>query len=179
MNSRSCGPARPAGGVTLLELLITIAIIFILAAIAMPITKLTSKRAKEIELRQNLRVIRSAIDQFKKDWDRDNALLIGVLCVKNKLTCLDEKVNSPYGYPITLETLIGVELSGAEATVKEKKVKRYLRHIPVDPMTNSLNWGLRCYADEPDSDKWCGDNVYDAYTKSDALAADGTKYKDW
>lgn len=186
MKSRSCGPARPcltdrqaAGGVTLLELLITIAIIFILAAIAMPITKLTSKRTKEIELRQNLRAIRSAIDQFKKDWDRNDSQLIGVECLKNKLTCLDENINSRYGYPKTLETLLKVELSGQEATVKDKKVKRYLRRIPEDPVTNSPDWGLRCYTDEPDSDNWCGDDVYDAYTKSDALATDGTKYRDW
>lgn len=186
MKSRSCGPARlpvrqadPADGVTLLELLITIAIIFILAAIAMPITKLTSKRTKEIELRQNLRMIRSAIDQFKKDWDRNGAQLIGVECIKNKLTCLDEDINSRYGYPKTLETLLKIELSGQEATVKDKTVKRYLRRIPTDPMTNSQEWGLRCYTDDPDSDNWCGDDVYDVYTKSDAPATDATKYKDW
>ena len=185
MNSRFYGPARACfgkraiGGVTLLELLITMAVIFILASIAMPITKLTSKRAKEIELRQNLRVIRSAIDQFKKDWDRNEAVLIGVMCVKNKLTCTDEKVNSLYGYPRTLKTLLEVPLSGGEATVKDLKMKRYLRRIPIDPMTGSFEWGLRCYTDPSDSDRWCGDNVYDIYTTSDAAAADGTKYKDW
>lgn len=171
--------SRRSSGVTLLELLITIAIIFILAAIAMPITKLTSKRTKEIELRQNLRAIRSAIDQFKKDWDRNDSQLIGVECLKNKLTCLEENINSRYGYPKTLETLLKVELSGQEATVKGKTVKRYLRRIPVDPITNSPEWGLRCYTDEPDSGNWCGDDVYDVYTKSDGVATDGTRYKDW
>jgi general secretion pathway protein G len=193
MRNRFCGPARPSltlsvrqadggqaeGGVTLLELLITIAIIFILAAIALPITKITSKRTKEIELRQNLRVIRTAVDQFKKDWDRNGAQLIGVECIKNKLTCMDDSINSPNGYPKTLETLLKVELSGQEATVKNTKIKRYLRRIPLDPMTNSQDWGLRCYTDDPDSDNWCGNDVYDVYTKSDGAATDGTKYRDW
>jgi general secretion pathway protein G len=186
MTNRFYGPARARlknkraiGGVTLLELLITMAIIFILASIAMPITKLTGKRTREIELRQDLRTIRLAIDQFKRDWDRNEGVLIGVMCVKNKLTCTDEKINSLYGYPRTLETLLQVELSGGEATVKDLKIKRYLRRIPIDPMTNSSEWGLRCYTDPADSDRWCGENVYDVYTKSDALAADGTKYKDW
>jgi general secretion pathway protein G len=186
MNNRFYGPARSCltgrqavSGVTLLELLITMAIIFILASIAMPITKLTGKRTKEIELRQDLRLIRLAIDQFKKDWDRNEGQLIGILCVKNKLTCVDDKINSSYGYPKTLEVLLRVELSGQEAAVKDVKFKRYLRRIPIDPITNSPEWGLRCYTDEADADRWCGENVYDVYTKSDALAADGTKYKDW
>jgi general secretion pathway protein G len=176
---QACRGRRAIGGVTLLELLITMAIIFILASIAMPITKLTSKRARELELRQNLRSVRLAIDKFKKDWDRNQGLLIGPLCIKNKLSCLDEKINSEYGYPSTLEVLLRVELSGQEAAVKDVKFLRYLRRIPIDPMTNSIEWGLRCYEDESDSDNWCGNNVYDVYTKSDALAMDGTKYKDW
>ena len=186
MKSRFQGPAHPcltgrqaAGGVTLLELLITIAIIFILAAIALPITKITSKRTKEIELRQNLRIIRTAIDQFNKDWDRNSAQLIGLECVKNKLTCMDEGINSINGHPKTLETLLKVELTGQEATVQKRKAIRYLRRIPIDPMTNSQDWGLRCYIDDLDSTNWCGDDVYDVYTKSEGVAADGTKYRDW
>ena len=170
---------RAGGGVTLIELLITMAIIFILASIAMPITKLTSKRTRELELRQNLRVIRTAIDQFKKDWDRNEGLLIGGMCVKNKLTCLDEKINTPFGFPRTLEVLLRVELSGGEAVAGDLKFKRYLRRIPIDPMTNSFDWGLRCYTDEADADRWCGDSVYDVFTKSDGQATDGSKYKDW
>jgi general secretion pathway protein G len=98
------------------------AIIFILASIALPITKLTSKRTRELDLRQNLRQVRLAIDQFKKDWDRNEGLLIGAMCVKNKLTCLDEKVNSSYGYPRTLEVLLKVELSGQEAAVRDAAI---------------------------------------------------------
>jgi len=179
MKNRIHGPAHLETGVTLLELLITIAIIFILAAIAMPITKITGKRTKEIELRQNLRIIRTAIDQYNQDWNRNGAQLIGVECVKNKLTCLDEGINSADGHPKTLETLLKVELSGLEATAKNLKTKRYLRRIPIDPMTNSQDWGLRCYTDDIDSNSWCGDDVYDVYTKSEGVATDGTKYSDW
>lgn len=166
-------------GVTLLELLITIAIIFILASIAMPLSRVTVKRGKEIELRHHLRVMREAIDQFKKDWDREGSRLIGILCQKNQMTCKDEEVVSIYGYPKTLETLLEVELTGEEATVKGITKKRYLRRIPMDPLTRSSEWGLRCYTDEPDVDSWCGDDVFDVYTQSSETALDGTKYRDW
>jgi general secretion pathway protein G len=163
--------------VTLLELLITIAIIFILASIITPISRVTVKRGKEIELRQHLRMMREAIDQFKKDWDREADRLIGLACQKNQLTC--KEVSSIYGYPKTLETLLEVELSGQEAAVKGITKKRYLRRIPIDPMTQSNEWGLRCYTDDPDASTWCGDDVFDVYTKSPLTALDGTKYRDW
>ncbi len=164
-------------GVTLLELLITLAIIFILASIVTPISRMTIKRGKEIELRHHLRVMREAVDQFKKDWDREGDRLIGLTCQKNQLTCKD--ISSIYGYPKTLETLLEVELSGAEATIKGMTKKRYLRRIPTDPMTKSSEWGLRCYTDEPDVDNWCGDDVFDVYSKSTGTALDGTKHRDW
>ena len=164
-------------GVTLLELLITIAIIFILASIATPISRVTVKRGKEIELRQQLRMMREAIDQFKKDWDREGDRLIGLACQKNQLTC--KEVSSIYGYPKTLETLLEVKLTGAEATVKGIMTKRYLRRIPVDPMTQSNEWSLRCYADDPDTDNWCGDDVFDIHSKSPQKALDKTQYRDW
>jgi general secretion pathway protein G len=164
-------------GVTLLELLITIAIIFILASIATPISRVAVKRGKEIELRQHLRIMREAIDQFKKDWDREGDRLIGLTCQKNQLTC--KEVSSIYGYPKTLETLLEVKLTGAEATVRGITIKRYLRRIPVDPITQSNEWGLRCYADDPDVNNWCGDDVFDVYTKSPLTALDGTQYRDW
>jgi general secretion pathway protein G len=164
-------------GVTLLELLITLAIIFILASIVTPISRVTIKRGKEIELRHHLRIMREAIDQFKKDWDREADRLIGLACQKNQTTC--KEISSVYGYPKTLETLLEVELSGAEATIKGTTKKRYLRRIPMDPITRSNEWGLRCYTDEPDKDSWCGDDVFDMYSKSAGTALDGTKYRDW
>lgn len=164
-------------GVTLLELLITIAIIFILASIVTPLSRVTVKRGKELELRQHLRLMREAIDLFKKDWDREGDRLIGQVCQKNQLTC--KEVSSIYGYPKSLETLLEVDLSGLEATVKGTTKRRYLRRIPVDPLTHSSEWGLRCYKDEPDVESWCGEDVYDVNSKSQETALDGTQYSEW
>jgi general secretion pathway protein G len=164
-------------GVTLLELLITIAIIFILASIVTPLSRITVKRGKEIELRQHLRIMRGAIDQFKNDWDREGDRLIGQVCQKNQLTC--KEVSSTYGYPQSLDMLLEVDLSGEEATVKGTTKKRYLRRIPVDPIIQSNEWGLRCYKDEPEVESWCGDDVFDVYSKSPGTALDGTNYRDW
>ena len=120
-------------GVTLLELLVTITIIMVLASVAMPLSKVSGKRTKEIELRQDLRTVRAAIDAFKLDWNRDGDVSLGPLCVKNKLTC--KETSSVSGYPKTLQTLLEVKLTGEEATVKGATLKRYLRRIPVDPLT--------------------------------------------
>ena len=166
-------------GFTLLELLITVSIIFILASIVVPLSKTTVKRGKEMELRHHLRTMRQAIDRFKEDWDRDGARLIGVLCQENRLTCGDEEVVSPYGYPKSLEVLLKVELSGEKASIRGTTIKRYLRRIPVDPITKSTDWGLRCYADDPDSSYGCGDDVFDVYTTSERTALNGTSYRDW
>lgn len=151
-------------GITLLELLVTITIIFILASIAHPMAKVTWKRSKEIELRRNLRTIREAIDQFKQDWDA------------KKISHLESGIaNEETGYPKTLDILVkGVPASGP----KEKKI-RYLRRIPPDPMTDSAEWGSRCYKDEQDLYDWCGDDIYDVYTNSEGVALDGTKYREW
>jgi general secretion pathway protein G len=157
-------------GFTLIEVLVVIAIISILAAAAMPLSRMTVKRAKETELRQNLRTLRSAIDAFKAD------------CEANKLSkvdgyCTTERNN----YPETLEVLTEpLKLAGAV-----DKTKKYLRRIPRDPMTpldsadNPNNWGLRSYADEPDSTQWGGGNVFDVYSKSEAVALDGSQYITW
>lgn len=151
-------------GVTLLELLVAISIIFILASIAQPIAKVTVKRSKEIELRRNLRIIREAIDQFKQDWDA------------KRISHLESGIaNEETGSPKNLDVLVKGAPSGGPKETKRK----YLRRILSDPMTNSSEWGLRCYKDEPDSNNWCGDDVYDVYTKSEATALDGTRYKEW
>lgn len=164
-------------GVTLLELLITIAIIMILASVAMPMSKMVGKRTREIELRQELRRVRTAIDEFKLDWNRDGDTMVGPLCQKNKLTC--KEVSGITGYPKSLDVLLKIELTGQEAAVTGKSFRRYLRRIPVDPITSKTDWQLRCYTDPPDADSWCGEDVYDLSSSSKDSALDGTKFRDW
>jgi general secretion pathway protein G len=147
---------RSEAGLTLVELIVTVAILAILASAAVPVARFQVKREKEQELRYDLWEMRSAIDAYKDAADR------GAFQVK-----LDSM-----GYPPDLETLVnGVDVQG--------KTVRFLRKIPVDPMTGNTDWGLRSNQDDPDSDSWGGQNVFDVYSKSDGTALDGTKYKDW
>ena len=155
-------------GLTLIELLVVIVILGILTAAAMPLSRMTVKRVREMELRSDLRILRNAIDAFKKD------------CVEKKIAADYCKTERDY-YPESLELLIEpVKLAGAV-----DKTKKYLRRIPQDPMmrtesgNNAHNWGLRAYGDQPDSTQWGGDNVFDVYSKSDAIALDGSKYNTW
>lgn len=164
-------------GVTLLEILVTMTIVVILASIALPLSRVSSKRTQEIELRQHLRIMRAAIDTFRTEWNRDGDVLVGPLCVKNKLTCKD--VTSVYGYPKSLAMLEGVKLTSEEAAVRGTTIRRYLRNLPLDPLTGKADWQLRCYRDAPDTSSWCGDDVYDVMTVSQGTALDGTKYRDW
>jgi general secretion pathway protein G len=146
-------------GVTLIELMVTMVIMAILASAVMPLSRITYKRSKELELRQNLRVIREAIDEYKKLTD------------ENKIA----KQALASGYPESLDLLVkGVTLQGP-IPVKRK----FLRRIPKDPITEDGEWGLRAYSDEPDSDIWGGQDVYDIYSKSDDTALDGSDYRDW
>lgn len=154
---------RRERGFTYLEMLATSAILMILASAILPMAKVGRKRQKEIELRRELRVMRTAIDEYKKMVDA------------GRIGGTDVKLGSE-GYPPTLEIL--VEGVNALNDVTGKKLK-FLRRIPVDPMTSTTEWGLRCYQDDPDSDSWCGSNVYDVYTKSPGKALDETKYADW
>ncbi len=163
-------PRMQHKGLTLIEILVVIAILSILASVAMPLTRMTVKRGKEIELRQALRVIRTAIDDFRKDCDPAAKKLSQDYC----------KADEGY-YPESLEQLTEpLKLAGTG-----DKTKKYLRRIPRDPMMpvdipdNPNNWGLRSYSDEPDSESWGGGNVYDVYSKSGAVAIDGTKYSTW
>ncbi len=160
-------------GFTLIEMIVTFTILAILAAVAIPLARTAVKREKEIELRRSLRTIRDAIDAYKK------------LADENRI----EFENNTEGYPPDLETLIeGIEVSAEAQTGQsqrnrsednDKKIIKFLRRIPKDPMTNSYDWGLRSYQDDPDSVSWGGENVYDVYTKSPGIALDGTKYKEW
>lgn len=165
-------------GVTLIELLITLVILFILASVSLPLTKVSATRAKELELRQALRTVRTAIDHFRNDWARDQGIPLGPLCVKHQTSC--KEFTGITGYPKTLNTLLAIELSGEEATVEEANpIRRYLRRIPLDPVTNSTDWGLRCYQDDPNVDSWCGEDIFDIYTRSTQTAINGTSYRDW
>lgn len=146
-------------GFTLIELIITVTIIGILAAVAVPLAKNSIQREREFQLRQTLREIRTAIDKYKDASDR------GFIQVKL----------GTEGYPESLDVLVdGVPMNGAV----DKKLK-FLRRIPVDPMTNTSEWGLRAYQDDPKVTSWGGQNVFDVYSKSEGTALDGTKYKEW
>jgi general secretion pathway protein G len=152
----SSGPSRAQGGFTLIELIVATAILVILTSLAVPMARVTIKREREHELRRDLWEMRDAIDRYKDAADRG---------------AFQIKVGTE-GYPPDLDTLVnGVDVGG-------KKV-RFLRRIPIDPMTGSTDWGLRSMQDDPDSDSWSGDDVFDVYTKSQGTALDGTKYKDW
>jgi general secretion pathway protein G len=157
-------------------MLITVVILGVLASVALPVVKHTSKRTQELELRQRLREIRHAIDEFRQDWARDGELLTGTLCVKNKLAC--KASTGIVGYPKTLTTLLGVELSGNEALQRDY-IRRYLRRIPLDPTTGLADWNLRCYQDPPESETWCGEDVFDISSRSTEHALDASKYRDW
>ena len=158
---------RGERGFTYLEMMATSGILMILASAILPMAKVGRKRQKEIELRRELRILRSAIDEYKKLADNPGA--------PGGIAPTDIKVGSE-GYPPTLEVLVeGVSLVGTASGVK----KKFLRRIPIDPMTNTAEWGMRCYQDDSDADSWCGGNVYDVYTKSQGVALDGTKYADW
>jgi general secretion pathway protein G len=143
-------------GVTLLEMIVVITILLVLMGAAVPVVKISVKRAKETELRRDLWEMRAAIDRYKDAADKN---------------AFQSKLGSE-GYPPDLDTLVnGVDVAGG------KKV-RFLRRVPVDPMTGNKDWGLRAMKDDPTSDSWGGENVFDVYSKSTGTALNGTQYKD-
>jgi general secretion pathway protein G len=154
-------------GVSLIELVVTMVILSVLAGLILPSARLVSTRNKEMELRRNLREIRTALDDYKKHYDR--AVEEGKL----------PKVENESGYPKDLQVLVdGYDFGGLV-----KMQKKFLRRIPKDPFDPRPDdeelWGMRSYADEPDSSSWGGQDVYDVYSLSEGTAIDGTKYKDW
>jgi len=150
------GSRKSQGGFTLLELIVAATILALLSVMALPAVYVTVQREREKELRRALWEMRDAIDRYHEHAERG---------------AFEIKAGSN-AYPPDLETLYkGVNASGGKL--------RYLRRIPIDPMTHSKDWGLRSNQDDPDSDSWGGQGVYDVYTKSDKTALDGTKYKDW
>jgi general secretion pathway protein G len=141
------------------ELMASITIILLLTAIALPLARVQIQRAREVELRRDLREVRDAIDRYKAFSDQQ---------------MIPVKVDT-FGYPPDLQTLVeGVALKGT-ATAKYK----FLRKMPVDPMTGTPDWGMRSMQDDTDSRSWGGQNVFDVYSKSDGTAVNGTKYSDW
>ena len=150
-------------GYTFVELLIVVTILIILASAVLPLAQVTSQRQREAELRRNLREIRTAIDKFKDAVDTGQ-IPTTELSPENQ------------GYPADLETLVEGVVRANDATGTKLK---FLRRVPIDPMTNGTEWGLRSYQDKPDSTSWGGQNVFDVYTKSDGTGLDKTKYRDW
>ena len=161
-------PARVRGaaeskGFTFIELLVVTTILLILASAVMPLAKVTVQREREAELRRALREMRTSIDKYKDAVD--NGLI----------SSLDVKLGSE-GYPPDLDTLVEGVTVANDASGRKLK---FLRRIPMDPITHSTEWGMRAYGDKPDSTSWGGGNVYDVYSKSEGTSLDGTKYRDW
>lgn len=163
MCRRFHAPRAAGAGYSFVELLVVVTILLILASAVIPLTKATIKRQREAELHRDLREMRGAIDRYK------DAVDLGMIGGPNVRAGSE-------GYPPDLETLVeGVEVLNDASGRKLK----FLRRIPIDPMTKSTDWGLRSYQDNPDATRWGGQNVYDVYTRSEDTALDGTKYRDW
>jgi general secretion pathway protein G len=153
---------RSSAGFSFVELVIATAVMMVLASAALPLARVSIKRQKEVELHADLRLMRKAIDDYK---DAVTSGKIGGI-----------SVTGTDGYPPDLQTLVtGVVRANSATSAKIK----FLRRVPIDPMTGSAEWGLRASGDAPDAKSWGGSNVYDVYSTSDGKALDGTKYKDW
>jgi general secretion pathway protein G len=153
---------RSERGFTFVELIIVTAVLALLASVAMPLAQVTTQRQREAELRRALREVRTAIDNFKD-------------AVVNGQIATTELEPGSEGYPPDLETLVEGVPAANDASGRKLK---FLRRIPVDPMTHE-EWGMRAYQDAEDATSWGGGNVFDIYTTSTATALDGTKYRDW
>jgi general secretion pathway protein G len=155
--------AKQRGGYSFVELLVVASILLILASAVLPLARVTVQRQRELELHRVLREMRTAIDRYKDAVDT------------GQIGSTDVKTGSE-GYPPDLQTLVDGVTAANDASGRKL---RFLRRVPIDPMTKSVDWGLRSYQDRPDATNWGGQNVYDVYTKSAGTALDGTKYRDW
>jgi general secretion pathway protein G len=157
---------RQSKGFSLLEMIIVITILSVLTAAAIPLIRNTVKRERETELRIALRQLRQALDAYKRYNDQTNGGAIPI----------EWKTQS--GYPKELELLVEGFIPANTVGTSGNKVK-FLRRIPIDPVTGTAEWGMRSYKDDHDSTSWGGEDVFDVYSNSDATALNGTKYKDW
>lgn len=167
-DKQSKSPTAEAG-FTLLELIITLAILAILSLGTIPIARNIIRHEKELELKRTLREMRKAIDLYHRD------------CEKGLIGTLDRKINDGC-YPVTLEVLVeGIPKAAPGGIAASGETLRYLRRIPKDPITGRDDeWKFRSVQDEPDSESWGGENVYNVYSSSRQMALDGkTYYKDW
>jgi general secretion pathway protein G len=154
---------KSSSGFSFIELIVATAVIMILASAALPLARVSIRRQKEMELHRTLREVRTAIDKFKDYADRG---LISQL----------ELQTGAENYPTSLDQLVEGVAAANDATGKKYK---FLRRIPIDPLTGKSDWGLRSYNDSPSSTAWGGGNIFDIYSKTEGKALDGTKYKDW
>jgi general secretion pathway protein G len=154
---------RGPEGYTFIELLIVASLVMILASAVMPLARVTATRTREAELRRALREMRTAIDHYKDAADL------------SQIAATELKVGAE-GYPPDLDTLVDGVAVVNDATGRKLK---FLRRVPIDPMTHDSEWGKRSYQDEPDATRWGGQNVFDVYTTFEGTALDGTKYRDW
>jgi general secretion pathway protein G len=151
------------GGYTFVELLVVATIVLILASAIMPLAKVTATRQRETDLRRSLREMRTAIDKYKDAADLGN------------VSPLEIKAGNE-NYPPDLQTLVDGVTAANDPTGRKLK---FLRHVPIDPMTRGKEWGLRSYQDRPDATRWGGQNVFDVHTTFEGKALDGTKYIEW
>jgi general secretion pathway protein G len=154
---------RACPGFTFIELVVATAVLMILASAALPIARVSIRRQKEAELHRSLREMRTAIDDFKRWADAGRISTIGV------------NIGSE-NYPPSLEVLVEGTPFTNDASGRKKK---FLRRIPLDPITGKADWGLRAYSDGPDANSWGGQSVYDVYSRAPGTGLDGTKYRDW
>ena len=143
--------------------MIVVTILLVLASAVLPLARVTSQRQREAELRRTLREMRTAIDKFKDSVDQG-------------LIATTQLEPGSEGYPPDLETLVEGVPAANDASGRKLK---FLRRVPVDPMTNDTEWGMRAYMDAPDARSWGGENVFDVYSKSEATGLDGTRYREW
>jgi general secretion pathway protein G len=155
---------NPRHGMTLVELIVAFTILLTLTSMAVPLARSRVRRIKERQLSEALKEMRTAIDKYND------------MATANKLSTVDMGGVDAMNYPKTLQTLVdGIKGTGTTADVKVK----FLRRIPLDPMTNSRDWGMHSMQDDPKATGWGGQNVFDVYTKSPDKAADGTPYAEW
>jgi len=171
MTRRRLNNVRPTisiqqNGFTILELIIVIMILSVLTTAAVPMVRNSVKRERESELRLALRQLRKAIDDYKRFNDMSGGAAIPI------------ELRTPSGYPKELKTLVEGFTPANVVGTSQNRI-RFLRKIPVDPMTGDSEWGMRSYKDKPDSTEWGGDDIYDVFSKSNDKALNGTLYKNW